>query len=467
MMGPLSLRDFLNQLDKEGELAHVTRKVDRSWEIAAVTRRVLAYPAPRRPALIYESVAGFDMPVVVGLYLNRRRYAKALGIDEGEIAGRWEAALRNPLPHKMVATGPCKERIMVGDSASLDLLPIPTWTPERDAAPYITAPCVIAKDPETGYINVGNYRMMYRGRDRTGIFINPIQDIGMIFEKYRRMGRPMEVAVALGVPPVMNLVATAKLPHGMNEMDVAGALIGTPLEMVRCETADLPVPATSEVVLEGEVDPEIRELEGPFGEFAGFMSTTYQMPIFKLRAMTCRDNPIYHAHVSQRPPSESSMMRSISNGALLLRDLRALGLRWVTDIYITEAGCAWYNLVVAIKKGHPAHPRVVMNAIWGAKPMMGKMIVVVDEDIDIRDPFQVEWAIATRVQPDRDVVIVKDYVGQVEDPSQIEEMRHLSSKMGIDATKKHPYPEPSLPPEKYMKQVAEAWEDYGIRPLEV
>ncbi len=460
-----SLSDFLEVLEKDGELVRITKRVDPYWEIAAVTRQVISLPPARRPALLFEAVDGFQMPVAVGLYLNKRRYARALGVDGSGVAERWEEALRNPLPHEMVSTGPCKERVL--KPASLEIFPIPTWTPDGDSAPYITAPCTITKDPETGYINAGNYRMMYKGKDKSGIFINPIQDIGMMLEKYRRMGRPMEVAVAIGVPPVMNIVATAKIPHGLSELDVAGALVGSPVEMVRCETVDLPVPAASEIVLEGEIDPEYREVEGPFGEFAGFMSPSYQMPIFKLRAVTMRERPIYHALVSQTPPSESSMLRAISNGALLLRDLRALGLGWVTGVNITEAGCAWYNFVISIKKGHPAHPKVVMNAIWAAKPQMGKLVIVVDDDIDIHDPFQVEWAIATRFQPARDMLIISDHVGQMEDPSQPEEIRHLSSKMGIDATKKLDYPAPSGPPEKYMGMVRENWEKYGIKPLDL
>lgn len=461
-----SLRDFLSLLDADGELAHVKKAVNADWELAAVVRRVLSFPPEKRPALLFENVQGFSMPVAVGLYLNRRRYAKALKVEEREIASRWEEALKQPLPPAMVKDGPCKELILSGEKVDLSTFPLPTWTPERDAAPYITAPCVITRDPDSGYINVGNYRMMYKGKDRTGLFINPVQDIGMIFEKYRRQGRAMPVAVAIGVPPVLNIVATAKIPHGVSELSVAGALIGTPLEVVTAETVDLPVPAQAEIVLEGEVAPDYTETEGPFGEFAGFMSPIYQMPVVKIKAITQRRDPIYHALVSQRPPSESSLLRSVSNAALLLRNLKSLGMTWVAAIHIPEAGCAWYHIVVAIKKGHPAHPRMVMNAIWAATPQLAKMVVVVDDDIDVLNPFQVEWAMATRVQPARDVVIIADHMGQMEDPSQPEGLRHLSSKMGIDATRKYLYPEASGPDDKYMRRVEQNWGEYEINELD-
>ena len=462
-----SLRDFLDLLDKDGELAHIKKKVERNWEISAVIRQVLGFPSAKRPALLFENVDGSSMPVVVGLFINRRRYAKALEIKEDQIGACWEKAFKQPLAYDLVTQGPCQENILEGSDASLDMLPLPTWTPEKDAAPYITAPCVISRDPENGFINVGNYRMMYQGKYQTGLFINPVQDIGQIFEKYRKAGKPMEVAVALGVPPALNIVATAKIPFGLSELELAGGLTGSPLIMVKGKTVDLPVPASAEIVIEGEVHPEHREKEGPFGEFAGFMSPSYMMPVFKVRAITHRNDPIYHAFVSQQPPSESSLLRAISNAALLHRDLKALGLTWVTGLNIPEAGCAWYHIVAAIKKGHPAHPRVVMNAIWAAKPQLGKMVIVVDDDIDIYDPFQVEWAMATRVQPARDVLILSDHVGQMEDPSQSEELRHLSSKMGIDATKKHHYPEASLPDEKYMRRVKQNWPDYSVNPLDI
>lgn len=462
-----SLRDFLSLLEKDGELARVKKAVDRGWEISAVMRRVLSFPSERRPALFFENVQGFSIPVVVGLFVNRRRYAKALNVREDEIASCWDKALRHPISPVMVGEGPCKEVRVSGEKVDLSAFPIPTWTPERDAAPYITAPCVITRDPDSGYINVGNYRLMYKDKDRTGLFVNPVQDIGMMFEKYRRANKAMEVAVAIGVHPALNIVATAKVPHGLSELDVAGGLVGAPLEMVKAESVDLPVPAQAEIVLEGEVDPHYTEVEGPFGEFAGFMSPSYQMPVFRLKAITHRRDPIYHCLVSQKPPSESSMLRAVSNGALLLRDLNSLGMTWVTGLHIPEAGCAWYHIVVAIKKGHPAHPRVVMNAIWAAKPQLAKMVVVVDDDIDILDPFQVEWAVATRVQPARDVLIISDHVGQMEDPSQAEGQRHLASKMGIDATRKYPYPEASLPGEKYMALVEKNWGEYGITELDL
>ncbi|MBI2371190.1 MAG: UbiD family decarboxylase [Deltaproteobacteria bacterium] len=460
-----SFREYLERLEQDGEIAHVTREVEREWEIPAVTRKVLQMPSARRPALIFDRVKGFQMPLCVGLYTNRRRYAKALDVKEEQILARWDAAFTHPIPPERVTEAPCQEVVLTGEQASLDRLPLPVWTPGRDAAPYVTAPCVIVRDPETGFVNLGTYRMMYKSPRTTGLFVNPLQHVGMVFAKFREKGA-MDVAVALGPEPVCSFAAVSKVPYGMSELEVAGGLKGGPIQLVRGKTVDLDVPATAEIVLEGEIHPGETEREGPFGEFLGYMSTTYDMPVFHLKAITHRRDPIYHCFVSQKPPSESSMLRSIGNACLAMRELKAMGVPGVVDVHITEAGCAWYHFVVAIRKIHPAHPKMVMNAIWATKAQLAKQVIVVDDDVDVYNPFEVEWAVATRVQPQRDVIILPDYVGQLEDLSQPEGERHMASKMGIDATRKFPYPALAYPDRPWLAEVERRWESYGVRELD-
>ncbi len=460
-----SLRELITRLDRDGEICRVTTPVDRAWEIAAITRKVLSFPADQRPALLFENVKGFESPLLVGLYTNRRRYAKALGLPSpDEINARWLQALDHPLRVEEVSTGPCKEVVLSGAEVTIDHLPLARWTPDKDAGFYFTSQAVITKEPGSDYVNVGTYRLQYRGRDETNIFVNPAQHIGMIFNQYEARGERMPVAVAIGADPPVSLVAPAKIPYGMSELEVAGGLMGRPLEVTPAESVDLLVPANAEIVLEGHLEAGRRSTEGPFGEFAGVLSKSYDMPVFKITAVTHRCKPILHSFVSQKAPSESSLLRSVVLEALTLRALKGLGIPAVAA-HVPESGAAWYHFVVAIKKMHPAHPKMVMNGIWAAMPALAKRIVVVDEDVDPADPFQVEMAMATCVQPARDLTIVEDYMGQIEDPSPTPGQEHLSSKLGIDATRKHPYPPVALPEPHYMARVEERWEEYGIKPL--
>ncbi|HLG72075.1 MAG TPA: UbiD family decarboxylase [Chloroflexota bacterium] len=460
-----SLRDLLARLDREGELCHVTAPVDRTWEIAAVMRKVLSFPADQRPALLFENVQGFESPLLVGLYTNRRRYAKALGLSTNdEVNERWREALDHPLPVQEVQGGPCKEVVLTGDNASIDSLPLARWTPDKDAGLFFTSQAVITREPGSDYVNVGTYRMQYRSRNETNLFVNPAQHVGMIFGQYEARGERMPVAVAIGADPAVTLVAPAKIPYGMSELEVAGALMGRPLEVTRGETVDLLVPASAEIVLEGYLEPGSRSTEGPFGEFAGVLSKSYDMPVFHITAVTHRRKPILQSFVSQKAPSESSLLRSVVLEALTLRTLRGLGIPAVAA-HVPESGAAWYHFVVSIKKMHPAHPRMVMNAIWAAMPALAKRIVVVDEDVEPADAFQVEMAVATCVQPARDLTILEGYMGQIEDPSPTPGQEHMSSKLGVDATRKHPYPPVALPEPHYMQRVEDRWEEYGIKPL--
>src|SRR6266568_944908 len=229
-----SLRELVSRLDRDGEICHITTPVDRAWEIAAVTRKVLGFPAEQRPALLFENVQGFESPLLVGLYTNRRRYAKALGLSSpDEINARWLKALDQPRPVQEVSTGPCKEVVLIGADVSIDDLPLARWTPDKDAGFFFTSQAVITKEPGSDYVNVGTYRLQYRSRNETNIFVNPAQHIGMIFSQYEARGERMPVAVAIGADPPVSLVAPAKIPYGMSELEVAGGLMGQPLEVAR------------------------------------------------------------------------------------------------------------------------------------------------------------------------------------------------------------------------------------------
>jgi UbiD family decarboxylase len=468
------LRDYLGTLERKGLLSRVAAEVDKDWEIAAVVRRVFQrIPTERRPALLFENVRGHTAPVAVGILGGSPTiYATALGSDVAGITERWQQAQASPIPPVEVATGVCQEVILEGDAIDLTRLPIPTWTVEHDPGPFITAPCVITRDPETGVGNVGTYRMQLKGPRRAGIggfHLEGTQHFTIHFRKYRARRERMPVAVALGADPTVGLTSVTRLPYGLDELAVAGGLRGEALPVVAARTVPLHVPATAEYVLEGWIDPEDLEHEGPFGELTGYMGSGGESVVLELSCLTHRRDPIYHAFLSQMPPSESSCIRGIGRAQQLRSHLvRVLGLP-VQDVYWAESGGSSAYLLVALRKDYETQPQQVMWAVWSAYPQFAKWIVVVDDDIDIRDSFQVEWALSFRVQPQRDIYIYRDTLAMNLDPTQApfgvptsDRARLLGSKVGVDATRKHEYPPASLPPREHLARVDAQWERYGI-----
>ena len=462
-----SLREFLSELDEKGELQHVDVEVDPAWEITAATRKVFSWPPEKRPALIFENVKGSDMPLVVGVFGNLRRYAMILGCRVEEMTRELNRRLKEPIEPVMVSSGPCQENVVTGDAMDLFKLPVPVWTPEEDAGLFFTAPCDITKDPDTGTRNVGMYRLMLKGKRKLGINIEKGKHARIHYSKYEEKDKPMDVAIAIGPEPTVYPPAVVRLPYGQDELAFAGSLKGEPIELVKCKTVDLEVPATSEIVIEGEIPPHIREPEGPFGEYYGYMGQEMMNPIVNVKAITFRNKPIYQAFISQKMPNEGSMVHKPIIEAAIYRDLINAGISGVKAVDVSEAA-ALNQAVVSIKKLYQSDPRQVMCAMWGSAGSRMKQIIVVDEDIDVHNPWDVEWAVVTRVQPHRDVVIIPGLLTDVLDVSLFpeERMTALSSKLGIDATKKYPYPAIALPKRKYMEKVENQWNKYNVKMIE-
>jgi UbiD family decarboxylase len=280
----------------------------------------------------------------------------------------------------------------------------------------------------------------------------------------------MPVAIAIGVDPTIVLSSISKFPYGTDELSVAGGLRGEAVPLVGCETIDLEVPANAEIILEGFLRAGEREQEGPFGEFSGYMSPGGQQPVIELTCMTRRRTPVYHSFLSQMPPSESSCIRSLSRSAALYHHLRqVLGLP-VRAVHFTESGGASCVLVISIKKEYPEQ---IKEFAWGAWSLMnkeGKFTIVVDEDVDVHSPFQVEWAMSFHAQPARDTFIVDGVVPSGVDPStapanipQHDPRRRAGSKILIDATRKHPYPPPARVPAESIEKAKQKWSQYGFR----
>ncbi len=473
-MAYADLREYLAALERAGKLHRIAREVDKNWEVAAVARRVFQHiPPERRPALLFERVQGHTVPIACGLLgASRQVYALALETTVEGIGARWEQAQQAPIPPEIVASGPCKEVICHGDAVDLGYLPVPTWTVGHDPAPFFTSPFVVTKDPDTGVRNVGTYRMQLKGRNRTaigGFHINGVQHIAIQIRRYRALGRKMPVAVVVGADPTIGLVSVTRVPYDVDEFAVAGGLRREPVPLVRCETVDLEVPATAEFVLEGEVDPNYLEEEGPFGEFPGYLGASGPNVVFEVRCLTHRRDPIYQAFVSQMPPSESSCIRGVGREMTLLKHLKQVMGFPVRDVHYLEAGGSTAYVAISIHKERETQPREIMWAVWSYQPAFAKIVVVVDDDIDVRDYFALNWAISFRTQPARDFYIERDTLAVNLDPSQAppgvpsnDRARLIGSKLGIDATRKFPYPPVALPPREHLEYVDQHWQEYGF-----
>ena len=471
-MAYADLREYLSALENKGKLKRVKKEVDKDWEVAAVCRQVFKkIPPQKRPALLFENVKGFQIPIAAGV-LGASKEVYAIGLETDSVEGinqKWDRALENPIAPRIVSTGPCKDNIWRGDQVDLLKLPVPIWTVGEDPGPFFTSPYVITKDPETGNRNVGTYRMQVKGRNKTGFLIGMRQDAAWHLRKNDQQNKPTPVAVVIGADPSIGYVSVSKMSEALDEFAVAGALRGAPVDLVRCETVPLEVPATAEIVLEGEIPPNALENEGPFGEYTGYMGPAGDQPFFNVKCMTFRNNPVYQAFISQMPPSESSCIRGVGREWPLFKHLKHTLRFPIKDLRLKEAGGSGAYVVVSLHKQFEGQVRQLMYGIWSMRTGFGKITVVVDDDIDIQDDFAIDWALSWRVRPDRDIYIERDVQAVGLDPSQgpptvpqHHPSRQVGSRVAIDATRKHDYPAVSLPPKEHLDRIARNWKEYGI-----
>jgi len=464
-------REYLEVLERAGKLHRIQKTVDPGWEIAAVARVVFQkIPAPKRPALFFEQVEGYSIPVVGGvLGASREIYALALETTVDGIADKWTEAQSRPIRPEIVAKGPCQENVLIGEEVDIFQFPIPVWTVGHDPGPYLTAPFIVSKDPETGIPNVGTYRVQVKEKNKLGCMVNFIQHLRRHVEMNNRLDRPTPVAIVLGTDPTIGLVSVSKVAYGINEFAVAGGLRGEPVKLVKCITSDLEVPATAEIVIEGEILPNYLEHEGPFGEYTGYMGPAGDAYVINVKCITHRHDPILQVFFSQMPPSESSVIRGFGREAAILKHLVEDLHLPVEDVRLKESGGSAAYLAISIKKEYPGQAQEVAWAAWSVDPTLGKFMVVVDNDIDIRDDFALDWALSFRVQPAKDCYIVPDTPAVRLDPStapadepQLTRRRQTASKILIDATMKHAYPPLALPPQAHLERVAAMLQDYGF-----
>jgi 2,5-furandicarboxylate decarboxylase 1 len=428
-----SFREFVQTLREHDELLEISQPVD--------LRNVAALVPQSEKAVLFTNVEGYSMPVVSGLLQSRNRLALAMGVEYSAIEKKLRAAMDRPIPPRLTKNAPVKDVVLTGNKVDLFQLPVPVFG-MMDGGPMITGAVVIAEDPEYG-MNAGMYRLMIKEKSVTGIEIVTPNNLRRYAERALQRKKPLPVSISIGVHPYEMIASTFKASLGTNELGYAGGLRGAPLKLAPGETIPIPCIADAEIVLEGEIPPEgWIHPEGPFSEFNRLMGGLHRNPRVKIKAIMRRKDPIYYAlHM----PWENIWMSAPIYEAAALRVLREAGVA-VTAVNVTPGGCCHWHIVAAIKK-HPGDGKNAILALLSIADI--KHVIVTDDDIDIFDPVDLEWAVATRVQADRDVVIVSNARAKPLDPS-LPPVNGIptTAKMGIDAT----IPE-NVPRERYNRIV--------------
>lgn len=462
------LREFIIKLEEEGELHRIKTEVDWDLEIGTIMRKVYEINGP---ACLFEKVRDAKFPLLSGALFGYKRYGLAIGAppDIRSIVQKLLLAIKNPVLPVLVKSAPCKENIDMGDKINLEKFPAPRWY-HLDGGRYIgTLGVVLTKDPETGIRNMGVYRMQMIGKDRLGLI--GTQQIGIHLQKYRAQKKAMPVAIAIGVSPAVLAAAVCQVPYGEDELGIAGGIVEKPIPLVKCEAGDLEVPANAEIVFEGEIPPDesLWADEGPFGEYTGYVSGSKPMrrPTIYLKAITYRDNPICQGTSPGVPPNEETTIRKIGSNVGVWHKLLKTGVPGIKEVYESVP----FTIVVSLERQYYlGNARQVINAVFGVVHGV-KWVIVVDDDIDIYDRGQVEWALATRVQPHRDIIITDNrFAGGALDPSIPPEARQLfraqNSRIGIDATTKYKgyeFPPVVRSAEEQKKLLERRWREYGFK----
>ncbi len=457
------LRDFIAQLESIGELKRIGIEIDPRFEMTEICDRVLRAGGP---ALLFEKPAGHTMPVLANLFGTPRRVALGMG-EESLTAlrevGKLLAYLKEPeppkgikdawdklptlrqvlnMPPKLVSSAPCQEIVQESTEVDLAQLPIQHCWP-GDVAPLITWGLTVTRGPQ-GFPeskprqNLGIYRLQVIGRNKLIMRWLAHRGGALDFRDHclRHPGQPFPVAVALGADPATLLAAVTPIPDSLAEYQFAGLLRGSRTELVNCLGSELQVPASAEIVLEGHVDPNETALEGPYGDHTGYYNEQATFPVFTIERLTRRSAPIYHSTYTGKPPDEPAMLGVALNEVFI--PLLQKQFPEITDFYLPPEGCSYRLAIVSIRKQYPGHAKRVMFGIWSflRQFMYTKTIIVVDEDVDIRDWKEVVWAMSTRTDAARDTLIVENTpIDYLDFASPV---AGLGSKMGIDATNKWP-----------------------------
>lgn len=480
------MREFIAALERRGLLKRIRTQVDCELEITEITDRVSKMEGNKNVALLFENVKGYDMPVLMNAFGSMERMAIALGVNEvDDIANRIREILRLPyisvqnkldlvkiIPQakkainfpKYVKKAPCQE-VIIKDRPDIEKFPILKCWPD-DGGRFITLPLVFTKNPKTGKRNVGMYRLQVYDGQTTGMHWHIHKNGAENFRAHKELGKDrIEVAVAIGGDPVLTYAATAPLPRDVDEMVFAGLLREKAVEMVKCVTVDVEVPAHSEIILEGYVKLDELRREGPFGDHTGYYSLADDYPVFHITCITHRKNPIYPSTIVGKPPMEDCYIAKATERIFL--PFLQEQIPEICDINLPLTGVFHNCAMVSIKKTYPQQAKKVMHAIWGMGQMMfTKMIIIVDSHVNVQDENEVWWRVFNNIDARRDIVMVDGPLDVLDHSSPTP---NWGTKVGIDATKTWPseghtreWPDEIVMSDDIKKMVDLKWKDLGL-----
>ncbi|BDY06829.1 4-hydroxy-3-polyprenylbenzoate decarboxylase [Ferrimonas sp. YFM] len=482
------IREFINHLEQAGELKRVTEQVDPHLEMTEISDRVLRSGGP---ALLFENVKGKQMPVLANLFGTPKRVAMALGREDSSAlreVGELLAFLKEPevpsgfkdaiskvpmfkqalnMPPKRVSKAPCQQVVISGDDVDLTQLPIQHCWP-GDVAPLVTWGLTITKGPNQKRQNLGIYRQQLLGKNKLIMRWLAHRGGALDYKDFQEKhpGERYPVSVALGSDPVTILGAVTPVPDAMSEYAFAGLLRGERTEVIKSISNDLDVPAHSEIILEGYLEPGEEADEGPYGDHTGYYNEVERFPVFTVTHVTMRKDAIYHSTYTGRPPDEPAMLGVALNEVFV--PILKKQYPEIEDFYLPPEGCSYRMAVITIKKQYPGHAKRVMMGAWSflRQFMYTKFIIICDDDVNARDWNDVIWALTTRVDPTRDTLMVDNTpIDYLDFASPV---AGLGSKMGIDATNKWPgetdreWGEPIVMDDEVKRRVDERWADLGI-----
>ena len=482
------LRDFIDYLEKRGELVRITQEVDPYLEMTEISDRTLR---AKGPALLFENPKGYSVPVLCNLFGTPDRVAMGMGQESLSAlrdVGTLLAFLKEPeppkglrdlwekrhdfkqvlnMPVKQIKHPPCQEIVLEGDAVNLDTLPIQTCWP-GDAGPLVTWPLVITRGPDKERQNLGIYRMQKIAKNKLIMRWLAHRGGALDYRDWQKKfpGKPYPVAVALGADPATTLGAVTPVPDTLSEYAFAGLLRGEKTQVAKCLGSDLQVPATAEYILEGFLYPGEEADEGPFGDHTGYYNEVERFPVFTVERITHRKNPIYHSTYTGRPPDEPAVLGVALNEVFV--PILQKQFPEIVDFYLPPEGCSYRMAIVSMKKQYPGHAKRVMMGVWSflRQFMYTKFVIVTDDDVDVRNWEDVVWALTTRMDPVRDTVMIEntpiDYLDFASPVS------GLGSKMGLDATNKMPgetnreWGEPITMDSAVKQRVDDLWDQLGI-----
>lgn len=465
----MDLREWIQKCEEVGELKRIKAEVDWDLELSHVAK---LNEEQGGPALLFENVKGYKTPVLTSACTTTRRLALIMGAPLNstlvDLMKLWVTKGKEKIPPRMVPTAPCKENILTGDQIDLTKFPVPKFYPMDGGRYFGTAVFVITKDPESEWVNMGTYRLQLLGKDILGTQFIKGKHADIMLKKYQSLGKPMPVAAVVGADPLLFLVGAARLSAFESEYDFAGAVRGEPIEVVKGETVDLPIPASAEIVVEGEVDPNAFHPEGPFGEYTGYYSGVGTDPrnFIRVKCVTHRNHPIFWATTVGRAVTDTHMTMALTYGATLWQQLVEMKIPGLKAVYCPPEGSGRMLAIISVKQMYPGHANQVLTAAISTE--MGayglKTVIVVDDDIDPWDIPRVLYALSFRAQPNRCEIIRRGRSTPL-DPSLPIDARDITGRLLIDATIPYEWKEKPIPIEldpDVVKRVRERWGELGL-----